>query len=123
MNKPIIDIFIFLVCLLILVSKYLDCLTTSSNITNLNQEKNPIARKIMYRLGIKNTIWGIFVLTVIIVILSVLLLFNYYNTTFYKVAFVIIGLIVSIIQFAVAHTNKTYRLNFLTKYLIKFAYS
>ncbi len=76
-------------------------------ITSISQERNPIARKIMKQFGVHTTIWGIFIFSVIIVSVSVWLLFAYYDTTTYKTLFIIIGLLVSISQFAVAHTNET----------------
>jgi hypothetical protein len=88
-------------------------------ITSISQERNPIARKIMKQFGIHATIWGIFIISVIIVSVSVWLLFVYYDTTTNKTLFIIIGLLVSISQFAVAHTNKTKRLNIFTKLLLK----
>lgn len=113
------NISIYITSFLILFSKYLDCYTTSSQITYLSQERNPIARKMMERYGIHTTIWAIFGLAIIIVSLSVWLLFAFYNTTLYKILFILLGTFLALIQFAVAHTNKTKRLNFFTKILLK----
>src|SRR5690554_2269466 len=103
------NICIYIVSFLIILSKYLDCYTTSFQITSLSQERNPLARRMMKIFGVHATIWGIFILSIIIVTISVWLLFAYYDTTIYKTLFIIIGLLVSIAQFAVAHTNKTKR--------------
>ncbi len=113
------NICIYIVSFLIILSKYLDCYTTSIQITAISQERNPLARRIMKRFGVRTTIWGIFVLSIIIVSISVWFLFSYYNTTIYKTLFILIGLLVSIAQFAVAHTNKTKRLNIFTRLLLK----
>jgi hypothetical protein len=110
---------VLIISILIIASKYLDCWTTSTQITNPNQERNPIARKLFEKFGSQTVIWIIFGLTILIVGLSLLILFKLYNTNLYKVLFIIIGLIVSTSQFAVAHTNKTRRLNFITKVLMK----
>ncbi|MBV6474452.1 MAG: hypothetical protein JPMHGGIA_02761 [Saprospiraceae bacterium] len=109
---------VYIISALIIFSKYLDCYTTSSQITSVNQERNPLARKIMKRLGVHTTIWGIFGLTIIIVLVSIWLLFSFYDSTFYKIIFIAIGLFVALTQFAVAHTNKTKRLNIFTKFLL-----
>ncbi len=114
------EIFIYIISLLIILSKYLDCYTTSSQITSITQEKNPLARKFMRQFGVHTTIWAIFGLTIIIVVLSVWLISVYYNTTTHKVIFIFLGMMVSIAQFAVAHTNKTKQLNFITKLILKF---
>jgi len=113
------NVFIFIVSFLIILSKYLDCYTTSIQITSISQEKNPLAKRIMKRFGIYTTIWGILAFSITIVILSVWFLFAYYDTTIYKTLFIIIGLLVSTAQFSVAHTNKTKRLNIFTKLLLK----
>ncbi len=114
-----INVFIFIVSFLIILSKFLDCYTTSTQISALSQERNPLARIFMKKFGIQKTIWGVFFLAIIIVSISNWLLFTYYDKTIFKVIFIIISLIVSISQFAVAHTNKTKKLNFFTKFLLK----
>lgn len=113
-----INVLIIIISILILASKFLDCYTTSSQINSLCQEKNPIARKFMKRFGIHTTIWIVFALSIIIVAFSVVLLFVFCNTMFYKITYVVLGTFISFTQFAVAHTNKTKRLNILTKLLL-----
>ena len=113
------NIIIYLIGLLILVSKFFDCRTTSRQITSVSQEKNPIARKIMAKIGTHTTIWAIFVISILVVISSIWILFNFYDNLFYKLTFVILGLIITITQFAVSHTNHTKRLNYFTKLLTK----
>jgi hypothetical protein len=113
-------ILIWIVSFLIIISKFLDCYTTSTQITDLNQERNPLARKVMERIGIHTTIWTIFGLSIIIVGLSIWVLFVFYNTIVYKVLFISLGTFIAFTQFAVAHTNMTKRLNFFTKILLKY---
>lgn len=112
------EICIYIVSFLILLSKFMDCYTTSIQIVSISQERNPLARIFMKTFGVQTTIWGIFVLSIIIVSVTVYLLFTYFNTTFYKTLFIITGLLISFAQFAVAHTNKTQRLNVFTKLLL-----
>jgi len=103
----------------IIISKFLDCWTTSIKITNVDQEANPLARKLFGIFGSHKTIWFIFGISVLIVSLSHWLLLTFYHRALYKILYIIIGLIVSIVQLAVAHTNWTRRLNFFTKILMK----
>lgn len=110
---------IFIVSLFVIVSKFLDCYTTSIQITSISQERNPIARKMMRKFGVQTTIWAIFFLSITIVSISVLILFVYFNTIAFKILFIVSSLIISIFQFAVAYTNKTKRLNIFTKLLLR----
>jgi len=114
-----INYLVYSVAFVIILSKFLDCWTTSTQITYPNQERNPMARNLFNRFGSQTTIWVIFGLTILIVGISLWLLFSYYNTNLYKSLYLLIGLIVSIAQFAVVHTNKTQRFNFVTKILMK----
>ena len=113
------DLFVIIVSILIIGSKFLDCWTTATQISNPNQERNRIARNLFKRFGSKKVIWGIFGLTILIVVISLWFLFKIYNTNIYKLMYLLVGLILTIAQFAVAHTNKTRRLNFVTKILMK----
>jgi len=110
---------IWFTALLIIISKFFDCWTTSTQIVNIEQERNPFARKLMYKYGAGKVIWGVFVLTILIVITALVIMFGFHNNTLYKVTFIVIGLIISVFQFAVAKTNKTKELNFITKILLK----
>lgn len=114
-----INYLVFSVALLVIVSKFLDCYTTSTQIRSINQERNPFAQKLMKKFGIQTTIWSIFVISLIIVAVSIWLLFSYFDSGFQKAVYIVIALLISIIQFAVAHTNKTKKLNYFTRYLIR----
>lgn len=112
------DVLVIVISALIVLSKFFDCWTTSTQITNPKQESNPIARYLFVKFGSQTIIWLIFVLTILIVWISLWLLYTYYNTIIYKFLFLVVGIIVSTAQFAVAHTNKTRKLNFFTKLLL-----
>ncbi len=114
---------VYIISFLIILSKFWDCYTTSSQITSITQERNPLARNIMKRLGVHTTIWGIFGMTIIIVGVSLWLLFSFYDTAFHKVLFIVVGFLVALGQFAVAHTNKTKRLNKFTRFLLTKLYN
>ncbi|HQH19612.1 MAG TPA: hypothetical protein PKZ43_08660 [Bacteroidales bacterium] len=110
---------IYFISITIIISKFFDCYTTFSQITNINQERNPLARKTMKKFGIHKTIWVVFVLSIFIVIISVWMLQAFFDNLFYKILFIALGTIISIFQFAVAYTNQTKRLNIFTKLLLK----
>jgi hypothetical protein len=112
------DILIAIVSILIIFSKFLDCQTTARRITNPMQEQNPITRALMLRFGTMNVIWAIFIISILIVLLSLWLVFGVYTSNLHKLTFIMGGIFVSLVQFAVAHTNKTMELNLITKFLL-----
>ena len=113
------DILIAVVSILIIFSKFLDCQTTARRITNPMQEQNPITRGLMLRFGTMNVIWAISIISILIVMLSLWLVFGVYTSDVHKLTFIIGGMFVSLVQFAVAHTNKTMELNLITKFLLR----
>ena len=115
----LLNILIAIVSILIIFSKFLDCQTTARRITNPMQEKNPITRGLMLRFGTMSVIWAIFIICILIVMLSLWLVFGVYTSNFHKLTFIIGGMFVSLVQFAVAHTNKTMELNVITKFLLR----
>jgi hypothetical protein len=114
----LLNILIAIVSILIIFSKFLDCQTTARRITNPMQEQNPITRGLMLRFGTMNVIWAIFIISILIVLLSLWLVFGVYTSNFHKLTFIIAGIFVSLVQFAVAQTNKTMKLNVITKFLL-----
>ena len=115
----LLNILIAIVSILIIFSKFLDCQTTARRITNPMQEQNPITRGLMLRFGTMNVIWAIFIISILIVLFSLWLVFGVYTSNFHKLTFIIGGIFVSLVQFAVAHTNKTMELNVITKFLLR----
>ena len=115
----LLNILIAIVSILIIFSKFLDCQTTARRITNPMQEQNPITRELMLRFGTMNIIWAIFIISILIVLFSLWLVFGVYTSNFHKLTFIIGGIFVSLVQFAVAHTNKTMKLNLITKFLLR----
>jgi hypothetical protein len=83
------------------------------------QEQNPITRGLMLRFGTMNVIWAIFIISILIVMLSLWLVFGVYTSNFQKLTFIIGGIFVSLVQFAVVHTNKTMEPNLITKFLLR----
>jgi len=46
--------------LMVVLTKWLDCTTTLKHINGIAMESNPLARALMYRFGIKGTVWFAF---------------------------------------------------------------
>lgn len=109
---------IYLTSALIVLSKFLDCYTTSAQIVSIQQESNPLARLLMKRLGVRFTIWAIFGLALGIVGISTWSLFCCYTGIGYRLGYIGIGAFIAWVQFSVAHTNRTSRTNFVTRFLL-----
>lgn len=102
---------------LIIITKFADCCTTSKHIgDNSGIERNPLARFLMKKFGIQNTIWIIFFLTVLIVVVSLIYVLEY-DSMVYDIIFIVFATIVSVAQLFVAMNNHTGKQNFLTKVL------
>lgn len=100
----------------LIATKFLDCYTTAKKIRYLGDERNPWARRAMQRYGTQTVIWGIFALTVAIVLVGVFLV----HTTdcwWYEVCFLVVGSLVAIIQAVVAWANHTGRQNRFIRWL------
>jgi bacteriorhodopsin len=113
------DIIIGVVSLLIVATKFLDCYTTARGVRGVEQEVVPFAALLMKKIGVQTTIWGIFGLSVLLVIFAVILLFGPPAGSLYRWAYVILGTGIAVIQFAVAHTNHTKRFNAVTRTILK----
>jgi hypothetical protein len=113
-------IFIALTCFLLLLTKYLDCVTTLRRIKSPHQERNRLARTLMLKYGIQKVVWGIMGLTILIVGLSVLLLFTLYNHISFQISFIVLGFLISIIQGSVAYFNYTGSSNYIIRLLSSF---
>lgn len=116
-----LDIFVFGAALMIVSSKFLDAYTTSKRIKSVAHERNPVARNLMKLIGTHTAVWLLFMVIFLVVIF---VLFKIYTATQhipsgYKVAFIVIGIFISVLQFAVAHTNYYRRKNFITSFLLK----
>lgn len=115
----LLDVLVFLSGSLVVLTKYMDCITTARALRVIEQERNPLARKLMRRIGVKTTIWGIFILTIFLVVLATYILYSERPSNLYKLAFIGAALVVSSAQAAVAHSNATGRLNMFTRFLLR----
>ena len=104
---------------LVIVTKFADCYTTSMNIGNdPNRERNPIARILMKRFGIQNSIRIIFILTVSITIASFYSVLAE-DSMIYDILFIVTAMIVSTVQILAAMHNHTKKENILTRIIIR----
>jgi len=100
---------------LIILTKFADCYTTSKHIgVNSGIERNPLAKFLMDKFGIQNTIWIIFLFTVVIVLVTLVYALEY-DSLVYDILFISFALIISVVQLFVAMNNHTGKQNFLTK--------
>jgi hypothetical protein len=106
---------------LILLTKYLDCITTLQRISSPYQERNRLALAMMLRWGIKSVIWGVMGLAVVIVAVTLYLLLTVFTEPVFKVLFAVWAGIISLFQAAVAHSNYSGRANILTSFIRKFS--
>lgn len=114
------DILIYLTAALLILSKGLDCYTTWLRIGgNIQNEQNTLAARAMFSIGINRTIIGVFLLVVVVVVFSTWSVFKFYPEWWYKLLFVITGLLITAVQLAVAHCNYYRRPNFITRFIQK----
>ncbi|OWY21419.1 hypothetical protein C7N43_06960 [Sphingobacteriales bacterium UPWRP_1] len=113
------ELTIYTAAFLLVLSKFLDCWTTSLRITHLEQEKNPLARFLMRKIGIQTTIWFIFAFTTALVLLTVFSALAPHTGQAVQWAFVLLAAVISVVQFAVAYTNYYGKLNPITRFMLK----
>jgi hypothetical protein len=107
-------ILVGITALSILSTKAMDCISTLHAVPHPDAEINPLARRIMHRIGVRGAAALAFALTVVIVaIATALTLLS--PGTFHAWCFVGGGILVSVVQSAVAHTNWTGRWNVVTR--------
>jgi len=69
-NECFMNILVFIIASLIIITKLLDVMSTLYRIHHSSQETNPIAGRLMEKYGVKRVSWAVFFLVVLIVILS-----------------------------------------------------
>jgi|SRR3989304_2898198 len=106
------------VIILLSISKLLDILSTLARIRSVNSESNPLARNLMKRFGIKRTAWLIFMISLAIIMLTGITAIS--SNRFVQIGFILIGTIISIIQFSVAISNWSGKHNLVTRNFLKF---
>ena len=105
--------------LMVVLTKWLDCTTTLKHIHGVAMESNPIARVLMYRFGIKGTVWFAFIVSIVVTLLSQLYVQVWTQHYLWDVAYVIMGLFTALIQGATALNNHQGRQNIITLLILK----
>jgi len=108
-------ILVVLASLVLVLTKLLDAVTTYIRIKTVTQETNPLARGLMSRLGAGTTILLTTMLAIGIIGLSTGI--AYRGGFWTQILFFIAGVLISIIQAAVAHSNWYGVDNFITRQL------
>ncbi|MCO5232090.1 MAG: hypothetical protein M9958_13140 [Chitinophagales bacterium] len=104
---------------LIILTKFLDVHSTLSRISSPEQERNIWVRQWMRKYGIKKVIWGIFLISVLIVGLSFYLVLKIYTEWYFQWLYVFMAIVISLSQLAVAHSNYMGKSNVFTRWLMK----
>jgi len=104
---------VYLVMTLLVVTKLLDVLSTAQKIGYPLDETNPIARRMMRHAGTGRTIWLFFFLA--LAIISTAGWTAIAGGIIIQASFMALGLIISIVQGAVAHCNWTGQSNLITR--------
>lgn len=113
------NVLVLFIALLLILTKFLDVMSTLYRIHHASQETNPIAGRWMAKYGVKRVSWGVFVVVVVIVSLATTLVWISPFPNLTKGAYILLGLFISIIQAAVAHTNYSGRYNIITRFVGK----
>ena len=125
----------FLVCVTsvaLVASKFLDCWSTASQMDGIDDETNPLARAAMQRFGPSAAIWGVF--AVVLLIVAIVGGSAYWGAEELAVAseptirtldlvavwgYLVLGMGISVVQVAVAHTNWKKRFNPISRTVLR----
>ncbi|MDA8769898.1 hypothetical protein N9M75_03490 [Schleiferiaceae bacterium] len=105
--------------LMVILTKWFDCTTTLKHINGVAMESNPIARALMYRFGIKGTVWFAFIVSIVATVLSQFYVQVWTQHYLWDVSYIVIGLFTALIQGATALNNYQGKPNFITNILLK----
>ena len=109
----------YIVSAAIIITKFFDCITTQRKIRGIGMEMNPIARVMMQRIGIKGTIWLIFAVTIVIMVLCQVWIQLKTESIFWDYCYILMGTFTAIVQGATASNNHFGRPNMITKQLFR----
>lgn len=110
---------IYSTAFLIVFSKILDGHSTAQLIQSNSQEKNVYARKLMDKIGVHGTIYLFVGITIVITAICLFYVLHLFPAPIFQWSFVILGLFISVIQFAVTRANYMGRHNIITNILQK----
>jgi hypothetical protein len=113
------QILVIMTAVALVMTKWLDCISTSRRISHIGQEQNGLARNLMQKMGMKQAIWLIFFIHMAIVALSLWVLYQVHDQAIWEWLFIILGTGISVIQAAVAESNHRGRLNMISRLVLK----
>ena len=105
--------------LMVILTKWFDCTTTLKHINGVAMESNPIARALMYRFGIKGTVWFAFIVSIVATVLSQFYVQVWTQHYLWDVSYIVIGLFTALIQGATALNNHRGKPNIITLLILK----
>lgn len=105
--------------ILIVLTKFLDCWTTSRMMAHPQMEQNRWARKWMLKYGKEKVIWGVFAATVLITGISFWVVWGETVEIAYQLIFLVMAAVISTTQFFVALANYRRKQNWVTKLLMR----
>jgi hypothetical protein len=104
---------VYLVIALLVLTKLCDVTSTLQRLQNPHGETNPIVQQTMLRVGTTKAVWVVFVLALVIIGLAGWAAIN--GGSVIQAIFIVVGVMISIVQGAVAHCNWTGRDNAITR--------
>jgi 4-hydroxybenzoate polyprenyltransferase len=113
------DLLVYITAAMLIITKFFDALTTHRRIRHTADEQNPLARRLMLRIGKGNAIWLIFFIAVVIVVLSLWLLYEKHHSFIWRSAYVLVGILISVVQASVAWANHVGKQNLITRWLLR----
>lgn len=115
MVNSFLDATVYLSALVVVTTKLLDCWSTWIRIGAVKDEMNGLARVLMEKIGIWETITVIFVIEIVVVAISLWMLYLFFNSVLVKLPFIFTASFVASVQLAVAQSNYTKRPNVISK--------
>ena len=121
---------ILIVSGIMIVTQFFDCWSTMRLLTHPSQERNPIARKIMYRFGLRRSIiWIFWVWSALICLVAAALLWLLLSEAAEIVpmwlrltaamGYITFGVCTGVVQSFVVRTNMTGRFNVVTRGVLR----
>lgn len=115
MVNSFLDAMVYLSALVVVITKLLDCWSTWIRIGAVRDEMNGLARVLMEKIGIWETITVIFVIEIVVVAISLWMLYLFFDSVLVKLLFIFTASFIALVQLSVAHNNYTKRPNVISK--------
>jgi hypothetical protein len=103
---------------LLIVTKFLDVVSTAVRVRESHQETNPFAQNAMGSIGVSKTVWIVFGIALFIIVAAGTAAFL--GPIGYQIAFVVVGIFISVVQAGVAACNWTGRDNAVSRRVLRF---